>query len=175
MRSEQFAKAAAEFRASLDQRPQDFWPNFYAGLCAYHLKDYQDAFAAFSICVALEPSSPQSYFNRAKAAETIGRPDQALRDYRHVWELDHRFTDALLNRGILFAIISAHHPEAIADFQQALASSTNPQTQGRLYYHLALAYLARDDRSSALASAEKAVAKGDDQARVLRDQLRRDR
>jgi serine/threonine protein kinase/tetratricopeptide (TPR) repeat protein len=174
LRSEQFAKAAAEFRTSLDQRPQDFWPNFYAGLCAYHLKAYQDAFAAFSICIALDPSSPHSYFNRALAAESIERPEQALRDYRHVWELDNRFTDALLNRGLLSYNLG-HYSEAIADFRQALGSSSDSHTQGRVHYHLARAYMARGDRSLALASAEKAVANGVNHARILRDQLLGDR
>ena len=174
LRSEQFAKAAVEFRASLDQRPQDFWPNFYAGLCAYHLKEYQDAFAAFSICIALDPSSSHSFFNRALAAESIDRADQALRDYRHAWELDGRFTNALLNRGILSYNLG-RHAEAIADFRQALGKSTDSRTQGRVHYHLARAYMARGKRSSALDSAEKAIKNGDDHARVLRDQLLRDR
>jgi serine/threonine protein kinase/Flp pilus assembly protein TadD len=174
LRSGQFEKAVAEFRASLDQRPQGFWPNYYSGLGAFRLKMYEDAFTAFSICIALKPSTPQSFFNRALVDEALHRPEQAFRDYRHAWDLDHRFTDALLNRGIL-SYHRGQHSEAIADFQKALETSTDARSQARLHYHLALAYRARGDRSSALASAQKAVATGDNQARILRDQLLRDR
>jgi eukaryotic-like serine/threonine-protein kinase len=170
LRSEQFEKAAAEFRASLDQRPQDFWPNFYAGLCCYRLKAYQEAFTAFSICIALDPSAPQNYFNRALAAEFLERHAQALRDYAHVWELDDRFTDALLNRGILSTRLG-QYSEAIADFQKALGSTKDSRTQGRLHYRLAVAHLARGERSLALSNAEKAAKSGDHNARILHDQL----
>ncbi len=98
LRSGQFEKAAEEFGASLDLRPQEFWSNYYAGLTAYRSGVYEDAFTSFCICIALKPSAHQSFFNRAKVEEALQRPDRALRDYRHAWELDHRFTDALLNR-----------------------------------------------------------------------------
>ena len=174
LRSGKFEKAAVEFRASLDRRPQDFWPNFYSGRCAYRLKAYQEAFTAFSICIALNPSSPESFFNRGLAAESLERPDQALRDYGHAWRIDNRFADALLNRGILSYHLG-QHSDAIADFRKALGNSKDPQTQSRLHYNLALAYMARGEHSLALASAEKAVANGDNQARILRDQLLRNR
>ncbi|MGP0066123.1 MAG: protein kinase domain-containing protein [Isosphaeraceae bacterium] len=174
LRSEQLEKALAEFRASLNQRPQDFWPNFFAGLCAYRLEAYQEAFIAFSICIALNPTSPQCYFNRAKAAEAMKQNDQALRDYEHVWELDNRFTNALLNRGIL-SFHLGHHAEAIADFRKAINCAEDRRSQARLHYNLALAYMARGERSLALDSADKAVECGDNLARILRKQLLRDR
>ena len=64
LRSRQFDRAFEEFRLALDRRPRDFWPNFYAGHCAYRLGRYSDAFASFSVCIALDPRSAPSYFNR---------------------------------------------------------------------------------------------------------------
>src|SRR5262249_28299464 len=38
IRSGQTPQAAEEFRRALELRPQDFWPNFYQGLCSYRLR-----------------------------------------------------------------------------------------------------------------------------------------
>jgi serine/threonine protein kinase len=174
LRSGEFARAAEEFRLALDRRPQDFWPNFYAGHCAYRLGRYSEAFASFSVCIALAPQSAPSYFNRALAAEACGRTDQAFRDYTHALGLEPRLTKALLNRGIL-SYKSNHYPDAIADLGHALDTASDPDTLGRVHFNLALAYLAHGDRSLARASAEKAIDNGNDDARRLRDQLGRER
>ena len=173
-RSKEFDRASKEFGLALDRRPQDFWPNFYAGHCAYRLERYSDAFAWFSVCIALDPQSAPSYFNRALAAKASGRTDQAFRDYTHALGLDPRLTNALLNRGIL-SYNSGRYLDAIADFRHAIDTASDPDTLGRVHYNLALAHLARGDRPSARISAEQAVAQGNEDARRLRDQLRRDR
>ena len=174
LRSGEFDTASEEFRLALDQRPQDFWTNFYEGHCAYRLRRYSDAFASFSVCIALDPQSAPSYFNRALASEASGRADLAFRDYTHALGLDARLTKALLNRGIL-SYKSGRYPDAIADFRRALNTASDPDTLGRVHYNLALTYLARGNRASARAHAEKAAANGNDDARRLHDQLRRER
>ena len=174
LRSGDFNKAFEEFRMALERRPQDFWPNFYAGQCAYRLKRYSDAFASFSVCIALDPRSAPSYFNRALAAETSGRAEDAFRDYTHALDLDSHLTKALLNRGFL-SYKAGRYPEAIKDFRRALNNASDTETLGRVHYNLALAYLARGERSSARATAQQAVNNGNSDARRLRDQLRRDR
>ncbi len=174
LRARQFDRASEEFRLALDRRPQDFWPNFYAGQCSYRLGRYEDAFASFSVCIALDPQFAPSYFNRALAAEASGRTNRALSDYTHALSLDPRLTKALLNRGIL-SYKSGRFPDAIADFRRALGTASDPTTLGRVHYNLALAYLAQGDRTSARKSVEQAVTIGDHDARRLRDQLGRDR
>ena len=54
---------------------------------------------------------------------------------------------------------------------RALHTASDRETLGRVHYNLALAYLARRKRSSARASAEQAVANGNNDARRLREQL----
>jgi Flp pilus assembly protein TadD len=174
LRAGEFARASEEFRLALDLRPQDFWPNFYAGQCSFKLGRYEDAYASFSACIVLKPEVAPNYYDRALAAEATGRTDQAFRDYNHALNLDPRLTKALLNRGIL-SYKSGHYPDAIVDFRRALDSSSDPSILGRVHYNLALAYLASGDRTSARVSAEHAVADGNKDARRIRDQLQHDR
>lgn len=174
LRAGRFQEAAEHFRQGLDRRPQDFWPNFYLGLCEYRLRHFLAAESAFSIAIALAPSRPEGYFNRALAAEGLGHIDQASRDYSHALELDPNLAAARLNRGIL-AYRSGRPSEAIGDLRRALQHTTDRRTIGRIHYNLALAHQARGDLVSALASAEAAAASGDADARTLRDRLRAER
>ena len=47
MRSGDLVPASREFHAGLLIRPQDFWLNYYEGLCAYRLKHFEEAVGAF--------------------------------------------------------------------------------------------------------------------------------
>jgi serine/threonine protein kinase/Flp pilus assembly protein TadD len=170
LHARRFQDAAREFDRVLARRPQDFWSNFYEGLCAYRLGRFHDAVSAFRTCVALAPSSAECYYNRARAAEALGQNDDAERDYSRALELDSGLTAAWLNRGIL-AYKTGGNDHAIADFHRALRTATDEQTQGRIEYNLALAYSARGDHARGLASSEAALAHGHDAARRLCDQL----
>ncbi len=174
LRQGQYQAAAEQFRLSLDRRPQDFWPNFYLGLCEYRLKDYRAAMTAFGIGNALAHGHAECYFNRAMAAEALEQRDQAIRDYTHALEQDKHLTAARINRGIL-SYKAGRLAEAIADFRQALATSSDPKTIGRIHYNLALAHQARGDHALAIASADEAVAKGAEEARKLLERLRNER
>ncbi|MHB1556882.1 MAG: tetratricopeptide repeat protein [Isosphaeraceae bacterium] len=174
LRSGRFQEAAEQFRRGLDRRPQDFWPNFYLGLCEYRLKHFRAAESAFSIAIALAPTRAEAYFNRALAAEGLGHADQAHRDYSRALELEPNLAAARLNRGIL-AYRSGRPAEAIGDLRHALQNTNDARIIGRIHYNLALAHQARGDRDSALASAEEAAASGDAEARALCDRLRADR
>jgi serine/threonine protein kinase/Tfp pilus assembly protein PilF len=171
LRAARFREAAREFQCVLDQRPQDFWPNFYQGICAYRLGQLHESLAAFRACIALSPHSAECYYNRARVAEALMRIDQAIRDYSRAVELDPALSAAFLNRGAL-AYKDGRHDEAIADFRQALSTASDTRTFGLVHYNLTLAYLARGDRAQALASAQEALNLGNDQARGLRDRLR---
>lgn len=167
-------KAAEEFQRTLEMQPQDFWSNFYQGHCAYELGHFDDAVAAFRTCIALAPTSAQCYYNRARAADALGQTRQAFRDYSRAFELDPSLAVAALNRGIL-SFKANRMDEAIADFHRALLAQPDSETVGRTHYNLALALLAKGDRTSALASAQEAVARGYRQAAELGESLRRGR
>ncbi len=174
LRSGRLSEAALEFQRTLELRPQDFWPNFYQGLCAYQLEQFAEAVAAFRTCIALVPTATACYYNRARAADAMGRTQQAFADYSHALRQDPRLSVAALNRGIL-SYKACRYDDAISDFQQALATSSSPEATGRVYYNLALAQLAKGDRSLALASAEQSLAHGYRAADVLYNSLRHQR
>ena len=76
-----------------------------------------------------------------------------------------------INRGILH-YKSGRHADAIADLRQACQRRQRiPKTLGRIHYNLALVHLGRGDRASARASADQAIAAGDEEAWDLRDRL----
>jgi len=163
-------EAAREFQLVLEQRPGDFWSNFYQGLCSYRLGQSSDAFAAFRTCVALAPGSAECYYNRARVAESLGRINEAVRDYDRAVELDPKLSQAFLNRGILALKVGCHE-DAIADFVQATRTTSDPRVLGLIHFNLALAYQARGDHKKALESAQQALDGGCDLARALRDGL----
>jgi tetratricopeptide (TPR) repeat protein len=171
LRSGDLRRAAGEFERALELRPQDFWPNFYRGLCAYHLGRFDDAVNAFSICVALAPEAAECYFNRASAREALGQADLARRDYGRALELDRSLTEAALNRGIL-NYSEGRYGEADSDLDRAQATASGRETLGLIHYHRALVGLARGDRPSAIASLEAAMGHGHEEARKLYKSLR---
>jgi tetratricopeptide (TPR) repeat protein len=82
------ARAEAAFDRALELRPQDFWPNFHQGVCAFRRGRYPDAIAAFRACITLAPDRAEGYYNRAMALEALGLPDEAARDFRRAAALD---------------------------------------------------------------------------------------
>jgi tetratricopeptide (TPR) repeat protein len=157
----------------LEERPRDFWPSFYHGLCAYRLGNYEHACAAFGTCIALTPAAAECYYNRALAHEALGRSDQALADYSRALELDPGLAAAALNRGVL-AYKNGRHRDAIPDFLRALRDvpASDRKTISQIHYNLALAYLVAGDRQAALASSEKALGLGYSEAQGLCNRLR---
>ena len=119
LRARAFPEAALEFQRVLDLRPQDFWPNFYQGLCAYRLAQFHDALSAFRTCTALAPGSAECYYNRALAADALGRREPAVRDYSRALDLDPGLAPAALNRGII-AYENGRIDDAVTDLRRAL-------------------------------------------------------
>jgi serine/threonine protein kinase/Tfp pilus assembly protein PilF len=163
LRSGDLAGAADEFQAALDLRPQDFWPNFYQGLCAYQFGQFAEAIDAFRVCIALAPDTAECYYNRALAHEALGHKTLALRDYSHALKRDRSLSEAALNRGILLSA-EGRHTEAAADFDLALATTNSRETRGMIHYNRARGDLARGDRAAALAHLEAAVGYGHKEA-----------
>ena len=82
------ARAEAAFERALALRPQDFWPNFHQGVCAFRLGRYQDAVNAFRVCVALAPDRAECFYNRALAHAALGHVGPAGLDHDRATQLD---------------------------------------------------------------------------------------
>jgi eukaryotic-like serine/threonine-protein kinase len=159
LRSGKLDLAAEQFRRGLELRPQDFWLNFYEGLCHYWLKRFEGAANAFRVCIALSPETAECYYNRALAYQALGQLDRALADYNRALELNPKLTDAALNRGMLH-YRQGHHRDAIADMERALATTTSRSALGLIHYNLALIHLARGDRTAAASVGRAAIGFG---------------
>jgi serine/threonine protein kinase/Flp pilus assembly protein TadD len=124
LRAGDLTAAAASFEQAIALRPQDFWPWFGKGACAYHRGQSAEAVSAFTVCIALAPDSAACYHNRA-LARARSDPSRALRDYDKALALDPRLAEAALNRGALH-LQQGRFPEAEADLQRAQALGADP-------------------------------------------------
>jgi tetratricopeptide (TPR) repeat protein len=156
---------------SLLASPQDFWPHFYLGKCAYRLGRYQDSLTQFCVCIALDPDGAESYYNRALVETACRHLDQAMRDYDLALERNSKLASAALNRRILH-YQKGHSPKAAADLRRALENGADPAVT---LYNLALVQLEQGDRHAALISVQQALRHNADhkEAAELRDRLQR--
>jgi tetratricopeptide (TPR) repeat protein len=72
--------ASRELSAALGLEPAARWANFYAGVCAYRMNRFEEARAAFSLCIGAAPGDAKAFYNRALASAALGRPSEALSD-----------------------------------------------------------------------------------------------
>jgi tetratricopeptide (TPR) repeat protein len=106
LRSGNLESAAAEVGRAVRLQPQGLWPNFYQGLCAYHLGRYADAVTSYSVCIGAVPVPPEGpstaaarcFYNRALAFAALGRTEEALRDYDQALHLDPALTHTAVGR-----------------------------------------------------------------------------
>lgn len=166
LRSGNLTLAANEFRRAIDRRPQDFWPHFYLGLCAYRLHQYDDAVHAFEVAIALAPDVAECYYNRALAHTALKQFELANEDYARALEHNHTLTEAALNRGIL-SYKEGRYNDAILDFERASATTSDPHLLAAIQYNLALVSLARGDRVTALNRLKSAMMYGHKDASAL--------
>jgi serine/threonine protein kinase len=123
LRSGDHTRAAAEFERALELRPQDFWPNFYRGLCAYQLGRFEDAVHFFGVCIALAPATAECSFNRGMAHEALGQSIQADRDYARALALapptDRETVGAIHYHRALVALARGDRPAALSSLEAA--------------------------------------------------------
>jgi tetratricopeptide (TPR) repeat protein len=172
LRSGDSTRALEQFHRGAALRPQDFWLNFYEGLCAYRLEHFEEAVGAFRVAIALSPSSGECYYNRGLAYQTLGRLDLALADYDRALELNENFADAALNRGVVRYRLG-RHSAARRDLDRALALAPSKQARGVIHYNLALIDLAVGNRKAFAANLQKALELENPDAKVLKERLQR--
>lgn len=153
LRGGDLTRAADELDRAVAARPQDFWANFYRGVCAYQRNEYADAVHSFGVAIALAPASPECYYNRALSYAAGGQRDRATADYDRALDLAPRFGAAALNRGVLH-YQRGRMDQAGADLERALRDGADPAAA---HYNLALVRLAGHDRTAALSHLDQAL------------------
>jgi serine/threonine protein kinase/tetratricopeptide (TPR) repeat protein len=163
--------AAAAFDRAVELRPQDFWPWYGKGVCAYRRQHPGEAVAAFTVCVALAPDSAACYHNRGLARAAAGDTAGALRDCDRALRLDPRLAGAALHRGVL-RLQERHFAEADDDFRLALSLGASGAV---VHFQQALLHTAQRDPSAALACLERSLELDPryGPARALRDRIRK--
>jgi tetratricopeptide (TPR) repeat protein len=171
LRTGEWFKAAGELTAAADDRPQDFWPSFYQGICFYRLQRYAEAREAFRVCVTLAPERAPCYYSRALAESALGDPEAARKDYDRALERDPGLAEAALNRGILLARLK-HYDDAQADFERALMHGADPAA---VLFNEALVHEAQANRSAAREDLQRALQHNPAhaEARALLERLQR--
>jgi serine/threonine protein kinase/tetratricopeptide (TPR) repeat protein len=136
---------AAQLDRALELQPDGLWPNFYKGVCAYRLGQYEDALVAFSAAVALAPGTAACFYNRGRAYAELGHLDRALQDYDHALRLDPALAPVALSRAEL-RCRQQRYDDALADVELARRSGIGAAVAS---YHEALVHVARQDRPAA--------------------------
>jgi serine/threonine protein kinase/tetratricopeptide (TPR) repeat protein len=153
LRSGQLQAARSHLEQAVVLRPDDLWANFYQGICCYRLRDFQGAAQAFTACVTLAPKNAGCSYNRGLAFAGMGRTKEALADFDRALKLEPRLAEAAFNRGLVH--LRENEPlRAAADFRMALDNGIDP---ARGHVHLAHAFLAQNDRKTALSHVQQAL------------------
>src|SRR5216684_5495171 len=75
-----FAHAETEYRAALEEKPNDLTTQLAFADTLYHMRRYAEAIAALDVASKLSPSDPAIYALRAQVHAREGDRDQTLRD-----------------------------------------------------------------------------------------------
>jgi tetratricopeptide (TPR) repeat protein len=161
--------AVQELDRAVRLEPSGLWPNFYLGVCAYHQGRYEDAVAAFSVCIGAAPRASACYFNRALAQAARKQYTLALRDYDAALQYNPSFAAAAINRAMLLSR-EGRHSEAIEGLQRVLAVG---EDVALVHYDLAVVELARGDRAAAMSNLRRSLESdpNNDDARELLQNL----
>jgi len=125
-----FDKAASEFKATLDARP-DYWSSHY-NMGGFYLsqREYQQAAAFFEAAIRLQPSVIQPYVNISFAYNALGLNDKAEQNLRRAFELAPKSLEANLNLGLLLGEMGRLE-EAASHLQKA--AELDPQSAVAIY------------------------------------------
>jgi tetratricopeptide (TPR) repeat protein len=96
-----FDKAAGEFKATLNARP-DYWASHY-NMGSFYLaqRDYAQAAAFLETAIRLQPRALMPYVNISFAYNALGLNDKAEKSLRRARELQPESLEANLNLGLL--------------------------------------------------------------------------
>jgi tetratricopeptide (TPR) repeat protein len=108
-----FDKAAAEFKTTLDARP-DAWASHYnLGIFYFAQQDYRQAVASYETAIRLQPRAIQPYVNSSFAYNALGLNDKAVQSLRKACELQPKSFEANLNLGLLLGEMSRFEEAAV--------------------------------------------------------------
>ena len=141
-----FRAARDHLEQTIRAQPNRFAPWLLLGVCYENLFRDIEAVGCYSACIALNPGSARSYFDRGSALLRRERWERAAEDFTRVLRLRPNLPDALANRAFAYHGDRKYTSE-VADLTQAL----------RLQPGYVQGYFARAEAYEALADKEKAA------------------
>ena len=125
-----FDKAAGEFKATLDARP-DYWASPYnMGSFYFSQRDYRQAAAFYETAIRLQPRAIQPYVNISFAYNELGLNDKAEQSLRRACDIQPQSLEANLNLGLLLGEMG-HFGEAGSHLQKA--AERDPKSAVAIY------------------------------------------
>ena len=126
----------------------------YRGLVNMERENFYSAVDDFKIALEAEPELKEALFDLALAQEKINKPDDAIKTYDTLLNIDEKFVDAWHNRGRL-KLAKNDFKGAISDFESSLAIET---INADAYNNIALAYFKQKKYEDAWKNIQKAAA-----------------
>jgi len=145
-------EAIAAFRASAEVEPAQFtsW-----GKLAQCLLENGEPSSALEICDLVRGQGVRVALARGGALEALGRPEDALKEYRHAFAEDDK--DELAMEAVLRCLCRAPDAAPLLEFCEALPAATRFDAQRKAFRALALSRLGRLDEARALIDPERHV------------------
>ena len=124
------------------------------GLAYLSKGDFKRAIDDFSAAIANKPDYAEAYFNRATANGTQNvSKDLIFADYAQAIKYKPNYAEAFRDRGNLFFSVE-DYDQAISDYNEARKQISD---DGKLYYKLGLAYMAKDDKENAATNFQRTL------------------
>jgi tetratricopeptide (TPR) repeat protein len=133
-RLKDFAGAAEHYRHALEPRPNDPELRLNLGMALYQAGDAESAISELKHANLLRPSAV-AYHHAGNAYIRLGRPREAIEQFRAAVQLDPRFGPALNNLAWLLATSnddSLRDGAAAVDFAERLCDQPPQRTTGNL-------------------------------------------
>jgi tetratricopeptide (TPR) repeat protein len=127
-----------------------------------HKKKYDEAIAAFTEAIAMQPDHAKTYHSRAQIYLFTGDFEKVAMDLGKAIELNPDFTEAHNELGLL-NVASGRHDQALGHFNRAIELDPgNAET----YNHRGLIYFGKGDFAQAAADFSKSIEISPDDAQV---------
>jgi tetratricopeptide (TPR) repeat protein len=125
-------------------------------------KRYQEAVAAYSQAIALDPSYVDAYVNRGIAYRNLQEYQKAIADYDRAIALNPNYARAYHNRGYAYVDLQEYQ-KAIADYNRTIALNPN---YARVYVNRGIAYRDLQEYQKAIVDFDRAIVLNPNDARA---------
>ena len=152
-RTKDTAKAISSFQTTVELDPENHSAFLQLGFLMA-AKDREIALDYYNTASRIEPDDPRPLYNKGLYLQNHGRPDDAIRTYEELIEVDTGFVEAYYNIGYIHLVLKDSARKALDWFNKAL--NFKPKYYQALY-NRGFCYEKLDQRDSAIRNYRKAL------------------